>query len=1206
MKRKCLAGILAGIMIFGNTPAYMESNAEILSIDEYYKALSEQSYMAVLPAKDIKIDGDGKDWENYPTVQAEKVRDYSGANVDITLNAKFAWDNEAFYFYAEVHDEIYRPQIGGSYWQGDSLQFCMGLPDETFGDEFGFSYDEENKKPYIALPAAINDKADLIDAAFKHDGALLKYEIKIPWNVPFEEKPEAFKFCLLAADNDGKNREYVVMMETGIEEQKRNDKFPYLIPCDENTNGISWISGETTVNTSEKAQYSINILNFNEKREYNINAPELGYSGNVTADEKSWIVIPIEYDSGEEPRVVDMYADVGENLISFHKSVKIQPTYELYKSRFEALNEQLGKIDKLLESCKNEGIYVDYEEVNANTVREFLKWTIDDLNAKDSDRVLYCIEQMEKLCDEAYSNLSGYILGTKLPYDVPHVVPNGPLEVKNGTFYGETINSEGDVEERPIYLIGYGHGDKARQDLAKFPGVGGNYIQFELGPRSYIKPAGDVPDWIGGKENALIFDEATNSNVIHLVDDSIKQSIPVRSDANYRLKFKARGSGSEIWYSLYDWNQRVYPKLTKTMAEYTHDFTAPIHGDITLRFYVKGDVYIDDVEIVRIDDNGEECAADTVVNGDFEKTESDSRFICDFSAVLGAFGTVYDAEKAGVMVSFLLSPHYFPSWVYDEYPETKIKSVRSYDISTDVVKDMYAVMGREIARVLKNFTNVNDICVHNEDRYLLYEDSKNLPLFQAFLKEKYGDISSLNSAYGTNYVGFDEIPMPNGLERSSATYDLAELTNKLVLESRKVSYEAIKSVWQEVNVSGKLQAPHVFSKDLNRFTQGLNPIGEGRVFGLHGMDGGITYNNGEFLDTTFAEGNPLSIYMLYDYVTSDISAPILNMEDHIDTDGDETCIEEIGKNSARYMWEACVHGRGSSAIWQWARTNDTSNAMVRGRITYRPDQMAKVGHTALDVNRLSNEVAALFNTKRTVQILYSRPSVNRNYVVLDAMQKAYAAASYSGQKSYILTDSDYDNINHSDLLIVPAAKYASKRLVNDILTYLNDGNEVVLLGDFCLKYDEYGRPHDEQLLNEIYAKATVIPVEEVIDDSYSYNGVNTEAHIVDNSHINIDQYELRDALRPIFEKHNLMTVQLIDADTGEITKSTAFLYTQYGDNMLLDVSYYGDYNDKKSFKVIYNGHEITNMRELRSGKLITNSVAEVEAETPLLLSFKLK
>ena len=85
------------------------------------------------------------------------------------------------------------------------------------------------------------------------------------------------------------------------------------------------------------------------------------YSADIKAKEKSWTVIPITYDSGDEPRSVDMYAEIDDDLISFHKTVKIQPTYELYKSRFEAIEEKLGKIDALIESCKKSGIYVDYE-----------------------------------------------------------------------------------------------------------------------------------------------------------------------------------------------------------------------------------------------------------------------------------------------------------------------------------------------------------------------------------------------------------------------------------------------------------------------------------------------------------------------------------------------------------------------------------------------------------------------------------------------------------------------------------------------------------------------------------------------------------------------------------------------------------------------------------------------------------------------------
>ena len=185
------------------------------------------------------------------------------------------------------------------------------------------------------------------------------------------------------------------------------------------------------------------------------------------------------------------------------------------------------------------------------------------------------------------------------------------------------------------------------------------------------------------------------------------------------------------------------------------------------------------------------------------------------------------------------------------------------------------------------------------------------------------------------------------------------------------------------------------------------------------------------------------IYMAYDYFTSDLQAPILNTEDHIDSDGDYTMTEDIADHCARYMWEACVHGRAASAIWTWARSMDPSQKHVRGHVNYRPDQMAAIGHTALDVNRLSYEIEALNNTKRTVQIIYAPASKNRNYLILNAMEKVYNASIYSGQKSYILTDGMYDNLNHSDLLIVPAARYVTEKFLYDLIDYINSGNEDV-------------------------------------------------------------------------------------------------------------------------------------------------------------------
>ena len=153
----------------------------------------------------------------------------------------------------------------------------------------------------------------------------------------------------------------------------------------------------------------------------------------------------------------------------------------------------------------------------------------------------------------------------------------------------------------------------------------------------------------------------------------------------------------------------------------------------------------------------------------------------------------------------------------------------------------------------------------------------------------------------------------------------------------------------------------------------------------------------------------------------------------------------------------------------------------------------------------------------------------------------------------------YDSLNHSDILIVPAARYVTEQFLHDVSDYIDAGGELVLIGDFCLELNEYGREHDPQLLDKIYEKATVIPVDYVMDTSYSWVGVNSEANVGDSSYIDITQYELRDLLLPILERHGLMKIQLLDAETGELTTATAFLYNEYNGKMLLDISYYGDY-----------------------------------------------
>ena len=42
------------------------------------------------------------------------------------------------------------------------------------------------------------------------------------------------------------------------------------------------------------------------------------------------------------------------------------------------------------------------------------------------------------------------------------------------------------------------------------------------------------------------------------------------------------------------------------------------------------------------------------------------------------------------MTCALVSLHYFPSWIYDKYPEAKKKGIRTWDPNSEVMQDLYS------------------------------------------------------------------------------------------------------------------------------------------------------------------------------------------------------------------------------------------------------------------------------------------------------------------------------------------------------------------------------------------------------------------------------------------------------------------------------------------------------------------------------------
>lgn len=84
------------------------------------------------------------------------------------------------------------------------------------------------------------------------------------------------------------------------------------------------------------------------------------------------------------------------------------------------------------------------------------------------------------------------------------------------------------------------------------------------------------------------------------------------------------------------------------------------------------------------------------------------------------------------------------------------------------------------------------------------------------------------------------------------------------------------------------------------------------------------------------------------------------------------------------------------------------------------------------------------------------------------------------------------------------------------------------------------------------------------------------------------------------EEENLNKVKLVDVETGKPTENVEWLATEYNGKLLVNVANYNYYGDYKYFKLIVDGKEVHNFKDLRSGKNY-EKIAEISPASPLLL-----
>lgn len=417
-------------------------------------------------------------------------------------------------------------------------------------------------------------------------------------------------------------------------------------------------------------------------------------------------------------------------------------------------------------------------------------------------------------------------------------------------------------------------------------------------------------------------------------------------------------------------------------------------------------------------------------------------------------GALDRARENGVRVCVLISPHYFPQWALDKWPELQLQTRGFLNVAPDApeARDIYRKHIQALVPLIKDHPALHSICLSNEPVSLAWQrDPYRLPLWHAWLERKYKNVDALNDVYGTTYGSFTEIPHPELSldEKRGPLCDGVRFNQEAFAEWHAWMTGAIHEIAPNLPCHAKVM---VLPMDRSTVFWGTDPWDFAKLSQLNGNDCYyMRLNPGKEWVCDWLGQN-----MYYDLQRSMKWVPIFNTENHIIRDRENGYIPREHIYAA--IWQGAIHGQGASTTWAWQRTYDAKSDF-EGLILHRAACTAAMSRCALDLMRLSKEAAALQNLKPAVAILYSNAALVADARHVDDRAHVYEALNFCGIPIGFITDEQIEAglLSQYKCLFVAGAKASTGRAIDAMRQWAETGGRIVNYDMDNLREDEYGR-----------------------------------------------------------------------------------------------------------------------------------------------------
>ena len=436
----------------------------------------------------------------------------------------------------------------------------------------------------------------------------------------------------------------------------------------------------------------------------------------------------------------------------------------------------------------------------------------------------------------------------------------------------------------------------------------------------------------------------------------------------------------------------------------------------------------------------------------------------DLAPVRDVQRVLENAQKAGVAVNLLISPHYMPEWFLQQHPDLRVRreGFLQYCLHAREGQDLLKRFIGVVIPAVKNSPALHSICLSNEPVNLEAPCRPGRILWIDWLKQRHRSVDALNECWGTHYRTFDDVPLPDPFARMPGPVraDFVRWNQEFFAGWHRMLADEVHRYAPNLPVHAKAMTWTFFNDGDVKYGVDAGLFGE-----FSQINGNDSVNFPNPPGSEFAQGWQLNA-MGHDLQRSVLDAPVFNSENHVIPDRYTHTVPPQHIRAA--IWQAAIHGQSATTLWVWERTFDPHSDFA-GSIMHRPLCAEAVGLVNCDLNRAAWEVTALQRAKPDVWILQSVSAATWDGgAYTDCLAKLYEALDLAGLKVGFVTERQLEagmlppgslfipNIHH-----LSDAAFTTLRRADTPIFAVSNGPVV--------ERDAYDRPRSERLRTVLLA-----------------------------------------------------------------------------------------------------------------------------------------